>query len=255
MQPHVHEVGRRYLPQHRPARGSIGNHQRDAVRRQNAKALGVVKTVVANLERVTQWMLGASLEKEPVIHSLVFVTAERQSLGRVLRQLGAELLEYFGVERDPLGQLPEHRAEFLAEGEHPRGEEVGQRLVRVLQLQHVRDETPALHREHEIGRRLALPAQKARRALQRVERAVDLDGVEPFGGIRELVRLGEPLRVERRAPRRVAPARDADERPAHATALLTSSREPRPAASARQPPAPAPDATAPAGCYPPAACR
>ena len=68
----------------------------------------------------------------------------------------------------------------------------------------------ALDGEDEAGRRRGVPAFVALRALQRVERPVQLDGVECARGERELVVLRQPRRVEHAAPAGVAPAGQAD---------------------------------------------
>ena len=73
---------------------------------------------------------------------------------------------------------------------------------------------PPLTAEHEARRRLLRPRAVVLRPLQGVERAVDLDRREPACGVRELAPLRQPLRVEVAAPRRIAPAGDADVRPA-----------------------------------------
>jgi hypothetical protein len=73
----------------------------------------------------------------------------------------------------------------------------------------VRDVARALDGEGEAGRRLAVPGLVVLGALQRIERAVDLDGGEVPAAERELAALGKVLRVPDAAPRLVAPAGDA----------------------------------------------
>ena len=105
-------------------------------------------------------------------------------------------------------ELPEDRAELVAERKDSGGEEVGQRRVHVGQLLQVRDEPRALDREDESVRRLVVPALVRRRPLERVERAVDLDRVQPAGGVLELGPLRQAVRVVHLPPGRVAPPRD-----------------------------------------------
>src|ERR1700686_5646908 len=68
----------------------------------------------------------------------------------------------------------------------------------------------ALEREHEILRHLARPFAERRRRLRAIERAVDLDRSQPFGGVGKLLRVRQTLGVERAAPRRKSPAADTD---------------------------------------------
>src|SRR5277367_1728583 len=65
-------------------------------------------------------------------------------------------------------------------------------------------------REHEIWRHLARPFAKRRRRLRAVERAVDFDRGQPFGGVAELLRMRQSLRIEHAAPRLERPAADTD---------------------------------------------
>src|SRR5688500_8229091 len=72
------------------------------------------------------------------------------------------------------------------------------------------DETAAFEREDEVLRRLVIPLLIVLRALEGIERAVDLDRVEFGGGVFQLALLGQALRIKRPAPWAVAPAGDAD---------------------------------------------
>src|SRR5262245_20680618 len=87
------------------------------------------------------------------------------------------------------------------------------------------EKATALHREHEVVGRVRVPAEIARRPLERVERAVDLDRAEPPAGELELTPLRQALRIEDAAPRGVAPAGDADP---HAAARARTFPPPRP---------------------------
>src|ERR1700688_860504 len=68
----------------------------------------------------------------------------------------------------------------------------------------------ALEREHEFLRHLARPFAERRRRLRAVERAVDLDRGQPFGGVRKLLRVRQSLRIKHAAPRLECPAADTD---------------------------------------------
>src|SRR5690606_3401674 len=105
---------------------------------------------------------------------------------------------------------PEDGAELVAEQQHTGREEVGERRPDVVQLLHVRDEAAALHGEEEAGRRLVVPAAEAGGTLKRVERAVDLDAVQPAAGVLELAAPREARRIEAVVPAPVGPAGDAD---------------------------------------------
>src|SRR5690606_2731208 len=120
-------------------------------------------------------------------------------------------------------ELPQERAELAAQLEEPRSEEVRERRLHVLELAHVRDVAAALYREHEIVRHLVAPARVARRRLQGIEAAVQLDAVEALRGVAELQALRQALRVELPAPARVPPARDADAN-RHAATIRGSER-------------------------------
>src|SRR6185312_309355 len=107
-------------------------------------------------------------------------------------------------------QLPEDRTKLLAEVGNARREEVGQRLLAVAQLQHVRDEPRTFDAENEAVRRLVAPPRVVLGALQRVERTVDLDRRDVARRVLELAPLWQPRWIERSAPGRVAPAGDTD---------------------------------------------
>src|SRR5260370_36861314 len=74
----------------------------------------------------------------------------------------------------------------------------------------MRGEPRPLDREHEVLRRLVVPAPEARRFLRAVEGAVDLDRGQLPAGIFELARLRQGFRIERAAPGPEHPAADAD---------------------------------------------
>src|ERR1700683_1564994 len=68
----------------------------------------------------------------------------------------------------------------------------------------------ALEREHEILRHFARPFAECRRRLRAVERAVDLDRGQTFGGVAEFLGVRQTLRIKYAAPRLERPAADAD---------------------------------------------
>src|SRR5690606_13673237 len=94
--------------------------------------------------------------------------------------------------------------------EYPGRKEVRQRRLDVAEPQHVRDVARALDREDEVVRHVGIPRGIARRSLQRVEAAVQLDRREPFRRVSELPLLGVSLRIELASPSGIAPSRDAD---------------------------------------------
>src|SRR5580700_12343117 len=89
-------------------------------------------------------------------------------------------------------------------------EEALDRIARLFQHPPVDGEARALEREHEILRHLARPFAKRRRCLRAVERAVDLDRGQPFGGVGKLLRVRQSLRIKHAAPRLKRPAADTD---------------------------------------------
>ena len=68
----------------------------------------------------------------------------------------------------------------------------------------------SLQREHKTVRHLARPFAKALRLLRAVIGAVDLDRGQLRGGVGQLLRLRELLRIKHPAPWREGPAADAD---------------------------------------------
>src|SRR6185437_3143301 len=74
----------------------------------------------------------------------------------------------------------------------------------------MRDEAWPLDREHEPVRHLIRPRRERVRALQAVERAVDLDRPELARRVCEFLLLPQPLGIEHAAPGRVGPAGQAD---------------------------------------------
>src|SRR5690606_12122747 len=125
---------------------------------------------------------------------------------RVARKQLEEALELLAVIAKARRKLPQDGPELFAQGQHALREEVCQGLLDIPQLEHVSDVPAALHAEDEVRGRLLVPLLPALRALERIERAVDLDSGELRGGVRKLVLLSEVVGIERAAPRLVSPA-------------------------------------------------
>src|SRR5688572_3252720 len=107
-------------------------------------------------------------------------------------------------------ELPEDGTQLLAQVEHARGEEIGERGLDVLQPQHVRDVARPLDGKYESFRCVRVPTGIAGRPLQRIERAVDLDDGKDAGRVLEFGMLWQVFGIKRAAPRFVAPTGDAD---------------------------------------------
>src|ERR1700685_2085914 len=75
------------------------------------------------------------------------------------------------------------------------------------------DEAGTLHGENKIGGSLAGPRRKILRPRQRIKRSVDLYAVEYSRSVGQLFLLGQLLRIERAAPRFIAPARNSNSYP------------------------------------------
>src|SRR5438067_12260766 len=75
---------------------------------------------------------------------------------------------------------------------------------------YARTSTVLAKREHEIVGRVVVPLGVVSRALQRIERAVDLDRRQHPRRVFQLAVLRQLVGIEHVAPRLVAPAGDAD---------------------------------------------
>src|SRR5215475_10837072 len=113
------------------------------------------------------------------LHTLVMPAGEIRGLTRRTWQCLKEGDHPIGVEAQIRRKLPENRPKLLAQCKDTRCEEVGQRRLDVAELCHMGNEPAALDREDKSGRRLLSPGPVALWALQRIERAVDLDGSQP----------------------------------------------------------------------------
>lgn len=170
----------------------------------------IAEALVPDFHRMAQGPVGVDRERATSAHAVVAAAREGEGFAGAARKEIEEGLEARGVETHLRRELPEDGAELPAQAQEPRGEEVGERAQRIAQLEHVREVAASLHREDEIVRRLLPPRLEEFRALQRVERAVDLEAREAPRGVVQLAALRESLRIEHAAPRFVAPPRDAD---------------------------------------------
>src|SRR5688572_3048408 len=130
---------------------------------------------------------------------------QRRSLRRVARQLREKFFQA-AIKPELRRELPEDGSELVFEREDAGSEEVRQRDASVSQLQHVGDVAAALDREREPRRHLGVPRRIRRGPLERIERTVELDGVEALRGEAELTPLQQTWRVKLATPARVSPA-------------------------------------------------
>src|SRR5204862_2725424 len=96
----------------------------------------------------------------------------------VAGQQSEERSQAIRVEAEGGRKLPEDRPQLVGKAEDTRRKEVRERRLDVCQPLHVGDEAPALDREEKVRGRLLVPGAIAVGMLERIERAVDLDGVE-----------------------------------------------------------------------------
>src|SRR5213080_4960893 len=97
---------------------------------------------------------------------VVVLLRQRARFARIGRKHLKELGETLFIEREPRRELPQDRAELLLQLEQSRGEEIRQRNLDVLQLLHVRDESPAFDGEDKVFRRRVVPSLIAARPLE-----------------------------------------------------------------------------------------
>src|SRR6266511_5399489 len=173
VQAHIHEIGGNVLDE-RPFASGVGDDERDPMLAQQCYECRIDEAWMTDLDRVAQRAIDAVREARAASHFLVAAARERARLVGVARQQIEEALESIGVEAEHRRQLPQERTELVAQIGDARGEEVRERQLRVAKLQHMRDEARPLDAEHEIRRRLVVPARVVLGPLQRVERAVDL---------------------------------------------------------------------------------
>jgi hypothetical protein len=204
MEAQVHEVGRDLLGQ-RVHAGVVGDDQGDVVLAEQVDEFGDQEALVADLDHVPDRPVRGGLGcrvRDPV----VVVAGEARGVVVVAWEQLEERAQPLRPEAEPLGELPQDRAQLPAQRQHALAEEVGQRLRRVVELLHVGDEAAALDGEHEVVGRGITPRLEVRLPLERVERAVDLDGGEAAARVLHLGALRQAGRVELAAPAGVAPA-------------------------------------------------
>src|SRR5262245_4805088 len=166
----------------------LGEHDRRLELPDQGDELGHAKTVVPDFDDMAQ---------------RAAVELARQQL-QEFAEIGA--VELFGRR-----ELPEHRAEPIAHFQHAGIVEALDGVAGFRQHAAVGGETRALHREDETIRHFARPLPNAFRLLRAVIGAVDLDRGQLRGGVGQLLRLRELLRIEHTAPRLERPAANADE--------------------------------------------
>src|SRR5690606_28188447 len=93
---------------------------------------------------------------------------------------------------------------------HPGGKKVRQRRFDVMQAFEVSEVTSTLDGEYEIGRSRVEPSLIQFRALQGIERAVELHAVHALSHEAQLLALLEARWIERAPPVCIAPARNAN---------------------------------------------
>lgn len=176
----VDEVGGRLLRVGEAA-GGVGEDERDAVSPEQPREAGLLEVArVSDLEGVPDGALGLGMGPDAVGRAFAVAAGERGGFGGRMREELEEAGDALLVVVEGLGELPEERPHLPAEPKPARGEEVRER-------------------------RLDVPLRVAGRALQRVEGAVDLDGVELAAEILQLTPSGQIRRIEAASPGVVAP--------------------------------------------------
>src|SRR6516164_605322 len=165
----------------------IGEHDRKVELPQQRQKLRRAKAVVAHLDDMTQRT------------AVEFWRQQLEEAGEVGR------VEFFGRR-----ELPKQRPKPLAKLADTGIEKPLDGVARFAQHAAIDGKARALDREHEARRHLARPFAERRRRLRAIERAVDLDRSEPLGGVGELLRVRQTLRIERTAPGFEGPAADSD---------------------------------------------
>ena len=165
----------------------LGEHDGRFEFAQQRDEIGHAETVVAHLDHVTQ-----------------------RAAFELARQQFEEFAEIGFVEFLGRRELPQHRAEPVAELQHAGIIKPLHGIAGLRQHAAVGGEARPLQREHEAVRHLARPFAKALRLLRAVIGAVDLDRGQLRGGVGQLLRLRQLLRIKHAAPRLEGPAADAD---------------------------------------------
>src|SRR6185312_8049463 len=105
------------------------------------------------------------------------VLAKFERVAMLSGKHGNKLFQPFGIHRPMRWQLEEYRTKLLAQCFGGR-EKVLERISRILQLLHVRDETRSLHRETKIFGRCLAPGGKCLCLRKPVKTIVDFNCVE-----------------------------------------------------------------------------
>src|SRR5687767_9114011 len=148
-----------------------------------------------DLDCMPQWAVRIDREARTPEHAGVPLSGEAQRGLRIARQHREKLLQAIAPINEHRRELPEERPDFVAQREDPRGEKVRERLRDVREPQHVRDVARAFYGKEKARRRIAVPLLVILRTLQRVERAVDLDGGEMPAAELELAPLRQAFGV------------------------------------------------------------
>src|SRR4051812_16898697 len=163
-----------------------------------------------DLERITDRKRFSYFQPGGRLKLFIVTTTEPRRCPGVSRQQGKKFLQALSIESEIRRQLPQNRPELFAQGEDTRSEKICQRFLNVAQLFHVCNKTRRLNAKQELRWRLSVPTLVAGRQLQRVERSVDLHGVECSAGELQLTPLSQVRRVKFPAPAWVTPTRDPD---------------------------------------------
>ncbi len=118
MQAQVEEVGADVAEQ-RPLAGGIGHHQGNPVFAQQLDERRVDEALMADFHGMPQALRRIAVEVALAVQARGAVPGELLRGGAVARQAGEEIGEQLAVEAHARRELPEERAEALAQGEGP----------------------------------------------------------------------------------------------------------------------------------------
>src|SRR6185312_251524 len=163
-----------------------------------------------DFHRMAQAAFLIDLEPGAAGDAMIVLAREFQRGLAVAGQQREEGLDARAVEAEIGRELPENRTELWPQPQQTLREEIRETRFGIAQFHHMRDVARALHREDEILRRLLGPAREILRPLQRIMRAVDLNGAEGAAGIGKLALMRQFRRIEDAAPTGVVPAGNAD---------------------------------------------
>jgi hypothetical protein len=123
VQADVDEVGGQVLEE-RPATGGIGDDEGDAMAAQQGDEGRVDEARVADLDRVAERPDVVDLEPGAAVEALVVAACERERRAAVARQQSEEGGEALGVEAELRRELPQDRAELVAQAQHPEAKKL-----------------------------------------------------------------------------------------------------------------------------------